>query len=181
MSSFTPVPAARMPRRTAAPSALTRLVRTVLRTVLPAVLCGAVGWLLAAAPAPAVQEGGRDGEQPPAAERQEEKQEEKQEANGDAADKAAGPAPYTRQLPAGYGAVGLSREQKETVYAIQAKYAGRIDELLEQVADLKQEEAEEIRTVLTPGQLEFLKAWKAKKKAEREAEAKKKAAKDAAK
>ena len=81
----------------------------------------------------------------------------------------AGQDVYPRRLPAGYGAVGLSREQKEQVYAIQAKYDDRIQELLDEIAAIKNKQDGEIRGVLTPYQLNYLKAWEAKREAEREA------------
>ena len=76
---------------------------------------------------------------------------------------------YPRRLPAGYGAVGLSREQKERVYAIQAKYDDRIEELLAEIAAIKNKQEAEIAEVLTAGQRAFLEAWEAKRDAEREA------------
>ena len=76
---------------------------------------------------------------------------------------------YPRRLPAGYGAVGLSREQKERVYAIQAKYDDRIEELLDEIAAIKTKQDAEIAGVLTAGQREFLTAWEKQRDAEREA------------
>ena len=77
---------------------------------------------------------------------------------------------YPRRLPAGYGAVGLSREQKEKVYAIQAKYDDRIQELLDEIAAIKNKQTAEIAEVLTPGQREFLKRWETERDAQREAD-----------
>ena len=88
---------------------------------------------------------------------------------------------YPRRLPAGYGAVGLSREQKEKVYAVQAKYDGRIQELLDEIAAIKNKQDAEIAAVLTPGQREFLKNWRAEREAEAAAEAEKAGAKNGAK
>ena len=81
----------------------------------------------------------------------------------------AGQDQYPRRLPAGYGAVGLSREQKERVYAIQAKYDGRIQELLDEIARVKNKQDAEIAEVLTPGQRQFLDEWRAARDAERDA------------
>ena len=85
---------------------------------------------------------------------------------------------YPRRLPAGYGAVGLSREQKERVYAIQAKYDDRIEELLAEIASIENKQTAEIAEVLTDGQNRFLERWRADREAEREAARKK--AEDAA-
>jgi len=70
--------------------------------------------------------------------------------------------PKTRQKPRGrvpnhYGKIGLTAEQKEGIYAIQAKYQEQIDALQEQIDELRQEEASEIYLVLTENQKASLK------------------------
>ena len=87
---------------------------------------------------------------------------------------------YPRRLPAGYGAVGLSREQKERVYAIQAKYDGRVQDLLDEIAAIQNKQDAEIATVLTDSQRAFLEAWRAKRDADRDAERAKEEAEKAA-
>ena len=153
-----------MPRPTAAS------LRPLTRAVLPAALCAAVGWACAAGPAAGLQ----DGTEPAAA---------ADGADGGTADGVPdlpgveqtaegakdGQDVYPRRLPAGYGAVGLSREQKEKVYAVQAKYDGRVDELLEEIAAIKNKQTAEIAEILTPGQRAYLAEWKKDRAAEREA------------
>ena len=96
---------------------------------------------------------------------------------GQDADPAAVPAgaekkdePKTYRLPAGYGAVGLSREQKRAAYAVMAKYDGRVAELERQIAQIEAAQDAEIAAVLTPGQRRFLDEWRAGRAAEKAAE-----------
>ena len=143
-----------------------------IRPLFPAAACAAALLGLSALDAPLT---GQDG-QPPA--------EVPDLPRVDETDEGARPGQdvYPRRLPAGYGAVGLSREQKERVYAIQAQYDDRIEELLDEIAAVKSKQDAEIAEVLTPGQREFLKAWEKKRDAEREAarqEAEEKAAENA--
>jgi len=70
--------------------------------------------------------------------------------------------PKTRKKPRGrvpnhYGKIGLTNEQKDEIYAIQAKYREQIDTLQEQINEIQQEEASEIYLVLTDNQKESLK------------------------
>lgn len=73
------------------------------------------------------------------------------------------PAPSkTRKKPRGrvpnhYGKIGLTNEQKEEIYAVQAKYREQIESLQAQINELQQEEASEIYLVLTDNQKESLK------------------------
>lgn len=56
------------------------------------------------------------------------------------------------RLPAYYGQVGLSGEQRDRIYGIQATYRTQIDELQKQIDSLKEKEVSEIVAVLTPEQ-----------------------------
>lgn len=92
---------------------------------------------------------------------------------------------YPRRLPPGMGVLRLSGEQKERVYAVQAKYHGQIETLRDQIAALEAEQEKAVFGVLTPAQRDFLKAWEAMKAAEAareaaEAEAAKKASAEGA-
>ena len=67
----------------------------------------------------------------------------------------------TRKKPRGrvpnhYGKLGLSPKQKETIYGIQAKYQKQIEVLEQQLAELEQQEDEEVSEVLTDDQKERL-------------------------
>jgi len=77
---------------------------------------------------------------------------------------------YPRRLPPGLGVLRLSQEQKERIYAVQAKYYVQIEKLEEQIAALEAKQEADVTAVLTPGQREFLKAWETMKEAERKAE-----------
>ena len=128
-----------------------------IRPFLPAAACCAALLGLAALDAPGLsQDGAADIPDVPGVEQTAEGAEPGQDV-------------YPRRLPAGYGAVGLSREQKERVYAVQAKYDDRIQELLDEVAAIKNKQTAEIAEILTPGQRQFLKDWQAERDAEREA------------
>ena len=61
------------------------------------------------------------------------------------------------RVPNHYGKIGLTDDQKEEIYAIQAKYREQIDKLQEQINELQQEEASEVYLVLTDNQKESLK------------------------
>ena len=65
----------------------------------------------------------------------------------------ANPAgPIVRRVPPYFGQVGLSPQQKEAIYAIRGKYAGRMAELKRQMEQLQQQELAECESVLTPSQ-----------------------------
>ncbi len=56
------------------------------------------------------------------------------------------------RLPAPYGKIGLSEEQRKKIYDIQNKYEPQIDELEKKIEDLKKQQAAEVETVLTANQ-----------------------------
>ena len=58
----------------------------------------------------------------------------------------------TGRVPNGYGKIGLTRDQKERIYGIQAAYAARVKELEAELAKLKGEQIEQIKNVLDDGQ-----------------------------
>ena len=80
---------------------------------------------------------------------------------------------YPRRLPPGLGVLRLSQEQKERIYAVQAKYHVQIEKLRAEIAELEGKQEAEVTGVLTPSQQDFLKAWETMKQAEaaREAQA----------
>jgi Spy/CpxP family protein refolding chaperone len=55
-------------------------------------------------------------------------------------------------LPAGWGKIGLSQEQKEKIYKIQADYKAKIKKLEDQVEELRAEMRAQERSVLTEEQ-----------------------------
>jgi hypothetical protein len=55
-------------------------------------------------------------------------------------------------LPPNFGKIGLSDEQKQQIYRVQAKYGAKIDELEKQIETLKAERTAEYHKVLTPAQ-----------------------------
>ena len=56
------------------------------------------------------------------------------------------------RVPRGFGQLGLSKDQKERVYGIQAAYANRIAELEEEIEQLKKEQLVRIKGVLNDAQ-----------------------------
>ena len=55
-------------------------------------------------------------------------------------------------LPMHWGKLGLSDDQKQTVYKIQAKYAAEIDKLEAKIKEIKASRDKEMKAVLTPEQ-----------------------------
>ncbi len=53
------------------------------------------------------------------------------------------------RLPNHYGKIGLSDEQRESIYSIQAEYRAKIQSLLREVEDLRDEQSLQIQSVLT--------------------------------
>ena len=56
------------------------------------------------------------------------------------------------RLPNHFGKLGVSDEQRERIYAIQANYDARIDDLLSQIEELVANRDSDISAVLTEGQ-----------------------------
>ncbi|MCS7167632.1 MAG: hypothetical protein RMI91_01245 [Gemmatales bacterium] len=61
----------------------------------------------------------------------------------------------TGRLPPGFGKLGLSEEQKQKIYKIQAEYEAKIQALRAQIKKLEEEERVQIFSVLTPQQKEL--------------------------
>jgi Spy/CpxP family protein refolding chaperone len=61
------------------------------------------------------------------------------------------------QLPQGWGKIGLTDEQKQKVYKVQAKYNEQIDKLEAQIKELKEKRDTERYEVLTAEQKKRLK------------------------
>ncbi|MFW6125155.1 MAG: hypothetical protein ACOC46_03315 [Pirellulales bacterium] len=61
-----------------------------------------------------------------------------------------------RRLPNYFGQIGLSDEQREEIYAIQAEYGPKIRELQQKIAALRDHRDEAARAVLTDAQREQL-------------------------
>lgn len=81
--------------------------------------------------------------------------------------KAAKPRAKPRgRLPAHYGAV-VDDEQREKIYRIQQGYQSQIEDLQAQLATLREKQAAEIESVLTPAQKEKVKELTAAAKAKR--------------
>lgn len=72
------------------------------------------------------------------------------------------------RLPAYFAAV-VSQEQREKVYAIQAKYRKQLEDLQRQIDELEAAQDKEVDGVLTPEQLEKVNAKREEAKAKRAA------------
>ncbi|MBM79084.1 MAG: hypothetical protein CMJ78_00635 [Planctomycetaceae bacterium] len=75
----------------------------------------------------------------------------------DAKEKASAEKKTTRKKPRGrlpnqYGKLGLSTKQRDDIYAIQADYKSKVDELRKQIAALEKEQGDKIVAVLTDTQ-----------------------------
>ncbi len=90
------------------------------------------------------------------------------------------PAPpdLTQRVPPGYSKLGLTDQQKEKLYKIQAEYYPKIQALEKQVTSLREKREKEFESVLTAAQKRLLAEAEHQKKAA--AEAKKAAAAKAA-
>ncbi len=65
--------------------------------------------------------------------------------------------PLTGTLPANYGKLGLSEEQKQKIYRIQADYDAKQAALKKQLDDLKGQEKTDLEKILSPEQKQKLK------------------------
>lgn len=84
-------------------------------------------------------------------------------------------------LPANFGKLALSDEQKAKAYPIHEEYQKQIDDLSAQIKKLQAERSAKLRELLTPGQKERLKELQAEETAKRTAETAKREAAEAAK
>ena len=60
------------------------------------------------------------------------------------------------RLPTYYGQLKLKEEQRQEIYALKEEFGQQIDDLQEQLAELKEQQAEEIKDVLTRTQVTAL-------------------------
>lgn len=77
------------------------------------------------------------------------------------------------RLPANYGKIGVSEDQRKKIYEIQNKYNDQIDALQKQIADLRAKEKAEVEAVLTAEQKKSLQT--ANEESQKKAAEKKKA------
>jgi hypothetical protein len=70
--------------------------------------------------------------------------------------KKTAPVRIKGYLPAGYGKLGLSTEQKQKIYKVRNSYNAKIADLRRQIEQLRKEQREETEKVLTPEQLKRL-------------------------
>lgn len=66
------------------------------------------------------------------------------------------PTVFRGVLPANWKMLGLSDEQKQQVYKVQANYRPKIEELEGQIRDLKAKEKKDLEALLTPAQKDRL-------------------------
>ena len=62
----------------------------------------------------------------------------------------------SRRVPNHFGQLGLSDEQRESIYKIQARHMPKIDELEKQIDELRAQMLKECETVLTATQKQML-------------------------
>ena len=72
----------------------------------------------------------------------------------------------TGRLPSHYGQV-VTKEQREKIYSVQAKYMEQIQKLRDQIADLEMQQQQEVEEVLTPEQRDQIAKLTADAKAKR--------------
>lgn len=75
-----------------------------------------------------------------------------QDPKPDEPKKADPPVKLKGFLPMNWGKLGLTDEQKQSVYRIQARYAAEIEKLEAQIRELKAARDKELKGVLTPEQ-----------------------------
>jgi hypothetical protein len=62
----------------------------------------------------------------------------------------------SRRVPVYFGQLGLTDEQRETVYKIQAKHYPKIEALEKQIAEIRSQNLSECEGILTPSQKQLL-------------------------
>lgn len=77
------------------------------------------------------------------------------------------------RLPAGFGKIGVSEDQRKKIYEIQKKYDDQIGALQKQITDLRAKEKADLEAVLTADQKKALQA--ANEESQKKAAEKKKA------
>lgn len=81
-----------------------------------------------------------------------------QDAKKDDGKKDEPAAKLKGRLPPHWAKIGLSDQQKQTIYSIQGKYSGEIDKLKAKIDELEATRDKEMRAVLTPEQKKSLEA-----------------------
>jgi Spy/CpxP family protein refolding chaperone len=77
---------------------------------------------------------------------------------GDDTKKDPAPPPKAKgTLPAGWRQLGLTDQQKDKIYKIEAEYRGKIDVLEQKIKELRKEQRDELVKVLTDAQKARLK------------------------
>jgi TolA-binding protein len=71
------------------------------------------------------------------------------------------------RVPNGYGKLGLTRDQRERIYGIQAAYADRLKELEAEIAQLKDEQVLQMKDVLSESQRTQIESYEARTTARR--------------
>jgi Spy/CpxP family protein refolding chaperone len=77
----------------------------------------------------------------------------------------------TGRVPNGYGQIGLTRDQKERIYGIQAAYSERIKQVEAELEQLKAEQIVQIKNVLSDQQKSAIENYEARTKSRRSAAA----------
>ena len=72
------------------------------------------------------------------------------------------------RLPIYYGKLGVSDDQRDKIYTIQAEYDAQLDELLAQLEELRAKRDRAVEGVLTAGQKQRLRELRAEAARERE-------------
>jgi hypothetical protein len=75
------------------------------------------------------------------------------------------------RLPNLFGKLGVSADQREKIYAVQAEFDPQIDELLDRVEELRAQRNSEVEAVLTDAQREQLARLREEQAARRRAKA----------
>ena len=137
------------------------------RVIGVSVVAGVLGLAYGVAPFSIAQEAGKEA----AKSEKGEKKGAKKEAKSD------------DRLPANFGKVGLSDDQKKKIYAIQDQYENELKELQKKLADLRSKQHAECEAVLTAAQRQLLQehAETSKKKSSEKSEKKKEGEKKAEK
>lgn len=68
----------------------------------------------------------------------------------------------TGRVPNGFGQIGLTKDQKERIYGIQAAYSERIKEVEAELAQLKEEQIVQIKNVLSDQQRTAIENYEAR-------------------
>lgn len=73
----------------------------------------------------------------------------------------------TGRVPNGYGQIGLTRDQRERIYGIQAVYSARTKQLEAELEQLKAEQVMQIKNVLNDAQRAAIENYEARTRSRR--------------